>query len=78
MFLNFKIRVNFNEQSQFWPTLFFQKKKVTSRDKKCYRKHRNDLYRMQSFKNQWYVTLFYNINLIKSVNECHVSLIFKG
>jgi len=28
---------------------------------------------MLSFKNQWHVTLvntFYNINLLKSVNEC--------
>ena len=37
-------------------------------------------YHMLSFKNQWHVTLvntFYTINLIKSVNECHVTLIFK-
>jgi len=35
---------------------------------------------MLSFKNQLHVTLvntFYNINWIKSVNECHVPLIFK-
>ena len=35
---------------------------------------------MLSFKNQWDVPLvntFYNINLTKSFNECHVTLIYK-